>query len=63
MSEVTMTVTGTSGNVRVVTRLYGDVTPERAEQERQIAARRALGLDPTKFEKPRERVYFVEDEN
>ena len=47
-------VTGTSGNVKVVRKLYGLVTKERAEFEHQDVFRRAGMLNPATFEKPRE---------
>ena len=56
-----LTLTGQSGNVKVVRKLYGPVSQERAAKEQLDVQRRALMLDPTKFERPREPVYVPVD--
>jgi hypothetical protein len=62
MSEPTLIVTGISGATKIVTKLYGPVSPERAAQAKREAQHRAEQLNPEKIQKPRERVYFPEDD-
>lgn len=63
MAEPTLILTGISGATKIVTKLYGPVSPERAAQEKLNVQRRADQLNPAKIEKPRERDYVPVDRN
>jgi hypothetical protein len=55
----TSIVTGQSGNVKVVCKYYGGHGPMTHDE----VVKRAISLDPAKLEKPRERVYFVDEDD
>lgn len=61
MAEPTLIVTGISGATKIVTKLYGPVSPERAAAEKAMVQHRADQLNPAKIEKPRERDYVPVD--
>lgn len=50
-------LTATHGTVTVVTKLYGEVTPERIETEQRITMHRAEQLDPV----PKRQEHFERD--
>jgi hypothetical protein len=62
MSEPTLIVTGISGATKIVTKLYGPVSPERAARAKAEAQHRAEQLNPDKIQKLRERVFYVEED-
>jgi len=49
-----LVLTGTSGNVKIVRKLYGPVTPGRVAVETADVQRQAEALNPAKFMKPQE---------
>ncbi len=51
----TMSLTAEHGNVKVVTKLYGAVTPERLLKEQKATDHRADQLDPPKRKERPER--------
>lgn len=47
MSQVSYVTRSTKGGITVVTKLYGEVTPERIAAETAMTVHRAEQLDPT----------------
>lgn len=58
----TLVVTGASGQTKIVRKVYGALKPGQKEQEQREVQYRAEQLDPRKIEKPRERVFYIEED-